>query len=478
MKKMWVILVLCCNLTACSLAPPYQRPAINIPAIYKEASVSKKWIPAKPTYADRHREPWWEVYHDRELNNLEESLNAANQNLKTALALYMNAQAQNQIARAAYYPTLQAAANAGRQQASGNLANPYTVSLYNDFLIGANVSYEVDVWGRVRSAVLASEKRLQASQADVAAVALSLQAELARTYFSLRGADAMQAILDKSVLAYQQALFFMRMRHRIGTAAQQAVDQAEKQLQIAKTQATELRLTRAQLEHAIAVLIGKTPAAFSCPPKPLPTAFITVSPALPSLLLERRPDIAAAERRVEAANADIGVARAAFYPRFNLSAQAGFESNVLSQLIEAPSLFWSLGPSAALTLVQPLSSVILLDGGKLQGQLNQAKASYYQTVAQYRQTVLTAFQEVEDQLAAMRQLKIEDHQQSAATQAANRSLRQAKNRYKIGISTYLEVITMENEAYQTELSLIDIRTRRHLASVQLIKALGGGWEKS
>jgi NodT family efflux transporter outer membrane factor (OMF) lipoprotein len=489
--KDWVIkltiLASIAALTACSLAPPYHRPDMSIPIKYKEYKEYKeykkagKWLPAKPGYADTRRGPWWEVFGDPKLNALEEKVSVANQDLKAALARYQEACAAAAAARSAYYPTVRGVVNADRQQTSGNIANKNPISLFSDILVGAALTYEVDVWGRVRNLVAASENRARASAADLAALDLSLHAELANDYFALRGDDASQRVLDALVVAYRKALFLVRKRHQGGIASELDVDEAETQYENTKTLAADTRLKRAQLEHAIAVLNGEPPADFTLKPV-VPTRirikphFISIGPDLPSILLERRPDIAASERRVEAANAEIGVARAAYFPDFNLLAAGGVESATFPKLFSMPSLFWALGSAGASALLAPAASIVLLDGGNIRALLNEANASYYETVALYRQTVLTAFQEVEDNLVASHQLKQEYHSQTAATKAAERALIQAQQRYFGGIITYLDVIILQNTALQSELALIDIHTRRQIASVQLIRALGGGWQ--
>jgi NodT family efflux transporter outer membrane factor (OMF) lipoprotein len=305
-----------------------------------------------------------------------------------------------------------------------------------------------------------------------------MHAELANDYFALRGDDAAQRILDKTVIVYERALYLTRKRYEGGADPVGNVDEAQNQLDTAKTQAADMHLKRAQLEHAIAVLIGEDPSSFSLKPELKKNKLVTINPQLPSTLLERRPDIAEAELKVQAANYNIGVARAAFFPAFNLSATIGFESANLGNLLTRPSLVWALGPTAASALLnngnQPVLSQTIFDGGRLIALSNQAYAQYCETVAEYRQTVLTAYQEVEDSLSALRQLDRENKTQTLATSAANRSVNQALTRYKDGLTTYLDVVIIQNIALQAELSTIDIRTRRQIASVQLIKALGGG----
>ncbi|KTD33137.1 outer membrane efflux protein [Legionella nautarum] len=461
-------------LFACSFAPKYKRPPMPIPAHYKE---TKDWKLGAGLAALNKIDHWWLIFDDPVLNELENRLTCGNQDLKAYFARLQEARAAVQVARSAFVPTITGIANANTQQTSNHVANPNTTRRYSDLLVGADLTYELDVWGRVRNLVAANESLAEASASDLAAATLSIRAELASDYFSLRGAEAAQRVLDDTVIAYQKALFLTRKRYTGGASPIADVDQAEQQLENAKTLATDIRLQQAQLQHAIAVLVGDIPANFNMPPEVTKMKLVAVDPELPSSLLERRPDIAAAEQRVQAANAEIGVARAVFFPQFTLLSIGGFESRALANLFTKPSIFWSLGPPSGI-FANPLSRVILYDGGYLEGQLKSATASYHETVALYRQTVLTAFQEVEDGLAAVRWLDQEERSQIAAAAAASRSLTQAKNRYVGGITNFLDVVVNENIALQAELALVNIRTRRQLASVQLIKALGGGWSCS
>jgi NodT family efflux transporter outer membrane factor (OMF) lipoprotein len=458
-------------LFACSFAPKYKRPPMPVPLHYKE---TKDWKLGAGLAALDKIGHWWLVFDDPVLNELENKVACGNQDLKAYFARLQEARAAVQVARSAYVPTITGIANANRQQTSKNVANPNRVRRFSDLLVGADMTYELDVWGRVRNSVAATESLAEASASDLAAATLSIRAELASDYFSLRGAEAAQRVLDDTVIAYEKALFLTRKRYTGGASPISDVDQAEEQLENAKTLASETRLQQAQLQHAIAVLVGDIPANFNMPPEVTRMKLVAVDPELPSSLLERRPDIAAAEQRVQSANSEIGVARAVFFPQFTLSSVAGFESRALANLFTKPSLFWSLGPPSGI-FANPMSRVILYDGGYLEGQLKSATAGYHETVALYRQTVLTAFQEVEDGLASVRWLDKEEHSQIKAAAAASRSLTQAKNRYVGGITNFLDVVVNENIALQAELALVNIRTRRQLASVQLIKALGGGW---
>lgn len=463
-------------LTACSLAPTYHRPDMRIPSTYKE---NGSWLYATPQTANRARGPWWEMYADPELNRLEQQVESANQNLKAAIARYDEACAAASIARADYFPTINGVGNMNRAKTSANVANPQNVQVASDKTLAINATYELDVWGRVRNSVAAAKSVARASAADLAVIHLSLQAELANDYFSLRGDDASQRVLNETVTAYQKALYLTQQRYRGGIVSAGVVDQATHQLESAKTQAADMRLKRSQLEHAIAILIGQPPAAFHLPAAMPKAKIVTMAPALPSTLLERRPDIAEAEQFVQAANANIGVARVAFYPSFNLAGGIGLESASLSHLFQGPSLIWALGPSVASAFLNPGSLPLvmqtLFDGGRIRGLSDQAQAKYVETVAHYRQTVLTAYQEVEDNLVAIRELDHERKSQNLASQAADRSLMQAWYQYQGGLTTYLDVVVIQNIALQARLSDIQVNTQRQMASVALIKALGGGW---
>ncbi|KTD43684.1 efflux transporter outer membrane subunit [Legionella quateirensis] len=472
MNKIIILGIVIFIVTSCSFAPKYERPFMPVPAHFKETGT---WVPAKTKMPSSKVTPWWEVYNDPVLNKLERLIEVSNQDLKKIFFRYQEALALVQVSRAAFFPNIQGTLNANRQQTSTTMADPSTIPLYNNYIIGSRVNYELDAWGSISNAVAAQQDTAHATEAELAAISLSLHAELASDYFSLRGCDESQRILDATVVAYQKALYLNKKRYHGGASPIEAVDQAETQLENAKTAAADMRLKRAQYEHAIAILIGQFPADFSLPPAKLSRTLVKVAPDLPSTLLERRPDIAAAEFRVQAANATIGVARAAFFPVLDLTGILGFQSQSLSNLISKPSLIWSLGPISTLALAQPLVAQPIFEGGKLVGQLKYAKASYFETVADYRQTVLTAFQEVEDSLVAVNQLDQEIRSQKAAAQAAKRALTQANNRYSGGIVTFLDVVVVENTALQTELAAVNVLTRRQIASVQLIKALGGSW---
>ncbi len=455
-------------LSACSLAPAYKTPLSAPPAaVYKEAG---DWKTAEPADSQA-RGAWWTIFQEPGLDELEAQVADANQDLKAAYARLVQARAATRIARADLFPTLTARSSATRSRSSVNSptfprgAEP----VGNNFDLEADLSYEVDVWGRVRNAVAAARATQQASAADLATLDLSIHAELASDYFSLRSEDAQRQLLDQTVQDYTRALQLTQNLYNGGAAALTDVAQAQAQLETARTQAADIRLQRAQTEHAIAVLLGKNPSAFHLDDNPLLISAVPppIDPGMPSSLLERRPDVAAAERRAAAANAQIGVARAAYFPVFSLAAAAGFDSSSASNWLTAPSRLWTLGPAAGLLTV--------FDAGRHRAQSAQAKAAYDEQAANYRNAVLTAYQEVEDNLAALRELQLESVSEAGAVKATATALEQAQYRYKAGLVTYLEVATAENTSLQAQLANVSIQLRRMSASVLLVKALGGGW---
>lgn len=456
-----------CVLAACSLAPRYHRPVTEPPApAYKELDGWKVATPAD----DSARGPWWEKFRDEELDRLELQVSAANQNLKAALARLEEARAQTRIQRAAWFPLVTANADATRQRVSTNAPGfvPGSHPVFNTFVAGGDLSYELDLFGRIRNTVAGARATEQATAGDARSLDLSVHAELATDYFSLRGLDAQQQLLDRTVTDYVRALALTRNLYQGGAAALADVQQAEAQLENARTQAEDTRLRRAQAEHAIAVLVGAQASGFHLEARPLApdVASPGVDPGLPSQLLERRPDVAAAERRVAAANAGIGVARAAYFPVFTLTGSSGFESTQNSNWLTAPSRFWSIGPQAVLTV---------FDAGLHAAQSAAAHAAYDEQVANYRNTVLVAYQDVEDNLAALRQLQLESVSQAAAVTATQGALDQANYRYKGGVVTYLEVVSTENAALAARLAAVDIEVRRMSSTVLLVRALGGDW---
>jgi NodT family efflux transporter outer membrane factor (OMF) lipoprotein len=462
------MLLATCGIGACSFAPAYKTPdSVAVTPAYRELG---EWKTAEPSDAEI-RGPWWIVFKDPSLDQLEAQVADANQDLRAAYARLVQARAETRIARASLFPTLTVGSSATRARSSVNAPRfpPGAAPVGNNFDLEADLSYEIDLWGRVRNAVASAKASQQASAGDLAALNLAIHAELATDYFTLRAQDAQQQLLDTTVADYAKALQLTQNLYNGGAAALTDVAQARAQLETARTQAADIRLQRAQGEHAIAVLLGENPSAFRVAPQPLPIPITppAVDAGLPSSLLERRPDVAAAERRAAAANAQIGVARAAYFPVFSLAAAAGFDSTSSSTWLTAPSRLWSVGPSGLLTV---------FDAGRHQAQSAQAKAIYDEQVADYRKTVLVAYQEVEDNLAALKQLQEESISEAAAVTATGTALQQAQYRYKAGLVTYLEVASTENTALQAQLAEVTIQSRRMNASVLLIKALGGGWQ--
>lgn len=455
-------------LSGCAVGPNYVRPPVATPPSYKETG---SWKPAAPRDAIT-KGTWWEIYQDPELNTLESQINVSNQDLKVAQDKFLQARAAVRISRSALFPTVTGGLTATPDQLSSNRPLsfvPYRNVYYTDTILSVDASYEPDVWGRVRRTVEASRSEAQATAADLANVSLSLHAELALDYFQLRGLDAGEKLLNSTVVAYQKALDLTRSRHTGGVVSGLDVAQAQAQLETTRAQAQDVEVQRADFEHAIAVLIGKPASQFSLPDSPLTAPPPAIPPGLPSDLLERRPDVSAAERRMQEANANIGVARAAYFPLITLTPTVGVESISLTTLFQGPSVFWSLGAAATETL---------FDGGNRRGVSEQARAAYDESIANYRQTVLSAFQAVEDNLAALRILQQEAQTQDAAVAAAEHSLALSNNLYKGGLTNYLQVITAQSTALADEQTAVDILTRRMQASIMLVKAIGGGWDAS
>jgi len=451
----------------CVVGPKYQRPTVELPPNYKE---DQNWKPAKPSDASL-RGTWWELFNDPQLNTLEVQVSVSNQTLKAAQAQFDEARALVRSARAGYYPTLAVGPSASRTRISQNKPNAGASggTTSNDFVIPFDVAYEPDLWGRVRQEVEAARAGAQASAADLENVALSIRAELAVDYFQLRSLDAEKELLDSTVKAYTEALALTEDRHRGGIASEVDVAQAQTQLETTRAEAIDVRVARAQYEHAIAVLIGKPASEFSLPSLPLTATPPAIPEGVPSDLLQRRPDIASAERSVASANAGIGVAKSAYYPDITLGVTGGFESANITTLVNGPSSLWSVGASALETI---------FDAGARRAANDQAWAAYEESVASYRQSVLTAVQEVEDNLAALRILEDEAKTQDGAVLAAQHSLDLSTTRYRGGVAAYLEVITAQSSALADQLVAVQIRGRRMTAAVLLIKALGGGWDAS
>ena len=463
-----------CMVSACMVGPTYHRPAAAAPAMFKEmpppgSTLAAEWKTAAPS-DEALRTKWWETFGDSELNGLEDQVMGANQNIAEAEARFRGARAAIRGVRADLFPTVTAGASVTASHVSVNRSateRGVATGSSTDYELPVDFSYEVDLWGRVRRSVEASVATAQASAADVQTAILSANAELALDYFSMRGLDAEIRMMNATVDAYRRALQLTEERYQQGVAAGTDVAQAQTQLDTTLAQGTDLGIARAQYEHAIAILMGKAPADLT-----IPADVATISPpvvpvAMPSTLVERRPDVAGAERRVAAANAQIGVARAAYFPTLSLSASGGAQSSTLSTLLAWPGRFWSIGPSLLETL---------FDGGKRRSLTDQAVANYDAAVAVYRQNVLTAFQDVEDNLAALRILADEAQQSVDAQASAERSLNLANVRYAGGVTTYLEVITAQEAALANERSTVDVHTRQLTATVLLVKALGGGWD--
>jgi NodT family efflux transporter outer membrane factor (OMF) lipoprotein len=455
-------------LAGCTVGPNYKRPAAEIPPTYKEVG---NWKPAEPK-DENFGNNWWEIFQDPQLNDLEQQVNVSNQNLKAAEAQYTQARAALRYTRADLFPTITANPSASRIKTSANRSPRSPVFngvTYSDIAIPFELSYQIDVWGRVRRTVESYRGQAQASAADLATVNLSMHTQLALFYYQARLLDAEEHILNSTVTQYEQALELIQARYKGGIDSELQFQQAKTQLETTRAQAIDVGVARAQFEHAVAILIGKPPANFSLPPLPLTMPPPPIPTGLPSELLERRPDIAAAERRMAAANAQIGVAKAAYYPLVNLGASGGFESGFPSNLINGGSVIWSAGPSAVFTL---------FDVGRRRALSDQAIAFFDQTVANYRETVLTSFQQVEDNVAALRILEQEALVQDAAVTAAHNYLALAWTRYKGGVTSYLEVTTAQSAALSDELTAVTILGRRMVDAVTLVQALGGGWGSS
>jgi len=463
-------------LAGCMVGPNYERPAAITAPIFKEAPTDPPpandgWKPGQPS-DQALKGDWWRVYQDPQLDVLEAQVNDANQTLKIAEQTFRSARAAVSVARSNEFPTLGAGTRVGSVRESAN--EPYFLTnLANngsgDYSLGIDLNYEIDLWGRIRRGVTYARAQAQASAADMESARLSLHAELATDYFGLRSADGLAQLLDDTIKAYQDALQLTKDRFDGGLAASSDVTQAETQLEQARVQRTDVEVQRTQFEHAIAVLIGKAPASVTIAPSPIniqPPRVPDIPGLLPSTLLERRPDIAAEERRMAAANEQIGIAKAAYYPSLSLGGLVGMESTSPQSWFNWPSRFWAAGPSI---------SESLFDGGRRRSLSEQARAHYDAAVATYRQTTLQAFQQVEDNFAALRILQTEEEQQHHATAAALESLSTFEARYEGGLELYLEVVTSQTVALANQRNDIDLMRRQLDASVLLIKALGGGW---
>jgi NodT family efflux transporter outer membrane factor (OMF) lipoprotein len=488
MKKTTAFL-LCALLTGCTVGPKYHPPVVQPPPAFKEAPPPAPpanapanppsppaqdvgtWTPAEPADA-KIRGDWWAVFNEPELNDLEAQLNIDNQNIKLFFEDYMEARALVGEARALYFPTVNAGPSYSRQRSSANLgatsttANPgKTSQIYS---LPLEVSWTPDLFGRIRNEVRAAQYSAQVSAADLENEKLTEQADLAEFYFEIRGQDALIDLLTQTVAYYQKALDLTQAQYDTGVGDQLSVVEARTTLQSAQASLTNLGILRAQYEHAIAVLLGKPASGFSLPKRGITTAPPPVPIGVPSLLLQRRPDVAAAERTMASANANLGVAYSAFYPNLTLSASGGFESYLFKHLADWPSRFWSVGPSFA----QPIFNAAL------KADLRQFVAVYNQDVASYRQTVLTAFQQVEDSLAQTRILSQQIQQQRAAVESSQQSLHLEMGRYETGVDPYIDVVTLQNTVLSNQQTLYSLQIEQMTGAVELVEALGGGWDTS
>ncbi|MGC2029943.1 MAG: efflux transporter outer membrane subunit [Steroidobacteraceae bacterium] len=454
-------------LGACSLAPPLKTPIVPTADAFKEVG---PWTQAQP--ADRlPRDSWWALYGNAELDDLEKGLIAGNPTLAAALANYAQARALSDQARAGLFPTLGLSASTERNRESINapLRGPTTPTYYNANTVGGSVSYELDLWGQIRNEVAAGEANAAASAADLENARLSLIAQLVQNYIQLRSLDRDSAILDETVSAYARALKLTEQRHDAGIAPGLDVAQAQTQLDAARSQAAQTLAQRALMEHAIAALLGVSASTFSIQPQIVAISLPQIPTGVPTTLLERRPDVAGAQRRMMAANANIGVARAAYFPSLTLGAQGGFQSTGISNWLNAPSSFWAVGPSALLSV---------FDGGLRRAQVAQARAEFDASAANYRGIVVGAFQQVEDSLATLNHYHDASIDEKAAVDAAQRTLDFSLALYKQGATDYLTVVTSQTALLQTQLEALNLDTLQLTASVDLIRALGGGWEDS
>jgi NodT family efflux transporter outer membrane factor (OMF) lipoprotein len=472
---------LCLLVAGCTVGPNYKRPDAPVPPAYKENNGTQATVPppnppggtwkaAQPA-DDVLRGKWWELYGDPQLNALQDKVVVSNQTLKAATEQYLAARDQVKVSRAAYYPTLSAGPTGTRERQSQNrpLYAAGTPATYSDLVASGQASWEPDLWGSVRRSVEAARSNAQASAADLANVELSIRAELATDYFEMRGLDTDQKLLDDTVVSYRRSYDLTVSRLKGGVATESDVSLADTQLQSTISQSIDVGVARAQYEHAIATLIGVPASSFSLLAKPLDLALPQLPTGVPSALLERRPDISIAERQAQAANAQVGIAIAAFYPNITLTGGGGFESQSITTWFQGPSSLWAIGGSAA---------ELIFDGGRRHALTDQARHNYEQSADNYRESVLNAFQEVEDNLAALRIYQQEAASQQAAVISARRSTEISTNRYKGGVTTYLEVLTAQAAQLANERAQADLTTKQFSSSVLLVRALGGGWDTS
>jgi NodT family efflux transporter outer membrane factor (OMF) lipoprotein len=472
-----IVTVFCGVLAGCNVGPKYLPPTMTAPAAFKESSEQFKeadgFAVAHPQDAAL-RGKWWEIYNEPELDVLEDQLNIDNQNIRQAFENFMEARALVREARSQYFPAVSVGGSYTRSKSSSNVGSASSTSTpagkqSQVFSLPADLSWEPDLWDKVRNTVRASQYTAQLTAADLENERLTEQASLAQYFFEIRGQDALQQILNETVEADKKALEVVRAAYDTGVGDQISVVEAQTTLESAQSAAINLGIARAQYEHAIAMLIGKPASAFSIPVKPKTSASPPIPVGLPSQLLERRPDIAAAERNMAAANAQIGVAYAAYYPALTLSATGGIESLAIKNLLEWPSRFWSVGPSISETVY---------DGGLRRATVNQYIATYNANLAAYRQSVLTAFQQVEDSLAAVRILSQQILRQQEAVNSSQTFLRLELGRYETGIDPYIDVVTAQTTLLANQQSLTEVQVLQMTASVQLIESLGGGWDRS
>ena len=471
------------SLAACHIAPRYVRPAVEVPVSYKELPSSTSqdstlWKESDPK-DDAIRSRWWEAFNDPQLNELEEKVDISNQNISAAAASYLAARAAVREAHSHYYPTVggnpeitnsrPSPGQFGGLRATGLPNTALSVTPYTNYSLPATASWEPDLWSRVRLATRTNYLAAQVSAADLENVRLVTHAELAVSYYKLRGQDTLKQLLDSTVASYREALDLVQAQYRAGISNEEAVASAETLLRVAESQDTKIGILRAQYEHDIARLIGQSSSEFSLAPQTLKANPPRPPVGIPSDLLERRPDVAAAERAVAQSNAQVGLARTAFFPRLLLGAAGGFGNPSISDWFTWPARFWSAGPALTQTV---------FDAGSRLAIVEQAQASHDQKVANYRQTVLTAFQQVEDNLASLRILSLAIAQQDAAVQSAQRNLEEATTRYKAGLDPYLNVINAQTLLLNTQQAAVTFRVQQMMASVRLIEALGGGWEIS
>lgn len=483
LRAKWLCGLLCAALLAsgCNLAPQYHAPAVQRPDAYKELTPADfpntdGWKVAQPSDSAL-RNNWWEAFNDPQLNNLEEQVNISNQTIAADTAAFFAARALVLEARSQYFPTVGVSAPITysrtpplRSSSSSSSGAPSSEAFQSpEYALSFDATYVPDLWGRIRNTVRAQIAAAQVSAADLANARLTAHAELAVDYFQLRTQDALKQLLDSTVVAYRESLRLESVLFDTGIASDEAVAQAETQLETAEAQDTAVGIARSQYEHAIALLVGQPASTFSIPPEALKAAPVAVPFGMPSQLLERRPDIAASERSVAQANAQIGVARAAFFPTVTLAASGGFESTSITDWFSWPSRVFSVGPTVAETI---------FEGGLRRATVQQFRAQYDETVANYRQTVLTAFQQVEDNLSALRILSQEIQQQDTAVKSAERSLSLATDRYRLGIDPYLNVITAQTTLLTSQQTAVNLRLQQMTANVQLIEAVGGGWDAS